>query len=78
MAKETRSVIDQLEDAILRAGPAAGGVIGGLAGAGMLRDSAPPVIGFMVGGAAGAVVVYGILYLFFICINPKRDRCKKE
>lgn len=78
MAKETRSIIEQLEDATLRAGPACGGVIGGLVGAGILRDSALPLIGFVVGGAAGAVIVYGILYVFFICINPERDRRTKN
>ena len=78
MAKERRSVIEQLEDALLRAGPAGGGVIGGFAGAGILRDSAPPLIGFVVGGAIGAVIVYAMLYGFFICLNPKRDRRKKK
>lgn len=77
MAKETRSVIEQLEDALLKAGPAGGAIIGGLIGAGILKNTAPPIIGFMFGGAAGSVIVYIMLYGFFWCVNPKRDRSKK-
>jgi hypothetical protein len=74
MADPSRSILDQLEDALLKIAPAAGGVIGALMMAGALGKTIPVFLAFVLGGAVGGGVVYLGFKLLFRLINPGRDR----
>lgn len=78
MSTEQRTVLEQLEDALLKMGPGAGAFIGGLIGVGILKDVSPIFVGFIAGATLGGGLVYAILYGCFLLLNPKRDRRRKK
>ena len=69
--------IERLEDAVLKFVPILGGVLGGPIFIAMTDRKMGGLIGFMIGGAIGAVVIYLPLLGLFYAINPSRDRGKK-
>ncbi len=73
----TRTILDQLEDAFLRFGPVGGALIGAPLVAGLLKDVSSAFLGFTIGGAAGAGLVYALMWAFFRAVNPRRDRSKR-
>ncbi len=88
MTKETRSVSEQLEDALRRFGPIAGAVVGAAASFAILRflglDGKPArttaLFGYgLIGGAAlGAFILYGMIVGCFSLMNLTRDRRAAE
>lgn len=76
--KDTRTIFEQLEDALLKWGPGGGGAIAAPFVAGLLKDVSPPLFGFMIGGVAGAGFVYILLRAFFLVGNPHRDRSQRN
>jgi hypothetical protein len=79
MADDERSTLEQLEDALLKFAPPPAGFIAGLIAAGTLRKTGfPPWLLFVLGGAAGSVVVLAVVMLVFHLVNPKRDRSKSN
>jgi hypothetical protein len=74
MSEDERSVLEQLEDALLKVGPGAGGALGGIASAGLLKDKVPTFAAFMLGGVVGGGVMYAVLAGLFRLVNANRDR----
>lgn len=72
------TVFEQLEDALIKIAPGGGAVIGGLAGAGYVQGKYPTIVGFIGGGAISAVAVGVVVYVFFLLLNPKRNRSRRE
>lgn len=76
-SKSKPPFIERLEDAVLKFVPILGGVLGGPVFIAMTDQKIGGLIGFMIGGAIGAVVIYLPLLGLFYAINPSRDRRKK-
>ena len=74
MARKAKSLLDQLEDALLKLGPLLGGFIGGVIGIGLLGKWTPRFVAFAVGGAIGGALVFGVIQLVFYLLNPSRSR----
>ena len=76
--KETRTELEQLEDALVRAGATVGGVFGWIIASNYLRGTVSPLWSAVIGGAVGAGILSTVVYVLFLFLNPNRKRGKKS
>ncbi len=75
MPKDPRTVLEQLEDILLRAVPGVGGMICGLITVFLTRHgNGLVIVRFTIGAMIGGSLLFAGLKLLFQTINPDRDR----